>query len=541
MAQKTNNNKQRWVRSGGSSIKSKTRFNWRKYLPIILVVAALGGLFVWRSFAQVKLYPYQYSVYQCDSGKFDKAKINPDDKCLQSSAEAITFRLYDASSNKTPDTKGYQYWVQKLAGDRTQPSEASASLINGLKSKNNTQYVEALYNNAFGRKADTRGKVYWKSKLDKKQWNRERVLAHFAASNESVSKNKAAFANFLIKAPQVKVVQTAVLNRDKQLYTSAINSSKAKKQSDSIPALQTAAKQAKDSAVTTAKKNSISSGDLTSMQNNDKTVRDNLAKIEKVKTAIRPLVIANKVIYSKAKDVEDYSPDISAKAIKKNYDDTQKLYKGVDDSIKALGAYLIDIATNYNQAEDKYEAVAANNSNSTGTQIPDINTDTGTIKCPKIQALNKNSPSKCIEWAEKWYNRNFDPDIAVNGEWGPDTERAILYRAYDTVEHLFARPEMSCNYEPQLSALNQYYPKLGAVRVRHRRPNGLTRTYRIDALNCYSVTDGWSTHYVKTGVCKLPYRAVYSQGYRKIIMPNLGAIDVAVICYKGYNSDLTVV
>jgi len=346
--------KQSWSKKGSTKLSKVKKFSWKKYLPVIIAIALVGGFFVWRSFAGTKLYDYQYSVYQCDGGKFSNKLINPDDKCIEKSAESFVYRMYDAARNKAPDSKGYQYWVQKLAGDRTQPSEAAASFITSLKDKNNEQFVDALYNNAFGRKADTKGKAYWKGKLDKKEWSRERVLAHFAATSESVRKNKAAFATFLSRAPRVKVVQTALKKRDENLYKAAVNASNAKKQADSIKAMQTVAKQAKDTAASTAKKSTISLKDLTSMQNNDKTVRDNLAKIEKIKATIKTLVNSNKKLYDESYKVEQYSPDISAKDINKNYADTLKFYNAVDIATKELGTYLKDIASSYKSAEDKY-------------------------------------------------------------------------------------------------------------------------------------------------------------------------------------------
>jgi hypothetical protein len=347
-----------WSKKGKTNLKSKKKFSWKKFLPIIILISLVGGFFVWRSFAATKLYPYQYSVYQCSS--FDKTKIDTKDDCFNESAEALTYRLYAGVLGRDPDPSGFKFWTQKLAGDRERPTRMATRMISGsktAKSKSNRQFVAGLYAGALGRKNQSKGSLdAWQKRLDNKSWSRGKMAAHFA--NEDLSKRRKAneFANYIKKAPQVIIKENAKRKQEERLWTSAVRVNEAKKQYDGITRLTKDARNNRSVAGSHAKKSKPSKSDLKAIASNEKTVRKYLAKVPPVKKKITKWKNRNKALYVQAKKVSDYSPDLSSKDIKKNYEKvlfyealTDNVYNGIKKVIK-------DISGSYKWSEGKYEA-----------------------------------------------------------------------------------------------------------------------------------------------------------------------------------------
>jgi len=371
MAQKKTTSKRSYSTKGSTGLKNKSKFNWRKYIPVIVLISLVGGFFVWRSFAGVKLYPYQYSVYSCSG--FNNTKIKPDDKCVGESAEALTIRMYQGVLGRAPESKsnlkdakgkpvvpGYQFWVQKLAGDRTKTNDAGNQFVAASKTvsaKSNQVFVEDLYKNMYGKKGDAKGIKYWKDQLDsKKKYTRGMVTMYFATQQSAITAQKAKVANYISTAPKVAVVQTAQKDQDVRLVQITQKANEGKKQYDSIAGYVGSARKNRDTAKSIAGKSVPSRADLTSIANQEKAVR---AYRGKTSGAINGAITAagkSKEIYTRAKAAADYSPDISADKVKAQYDkavvwraSAEGVNKDLDNLIKEISGY-------YKTAEGKYEA-----------------------------------------------------------------------------------------------------------------------------------------------------------------------------------------
>lgn len=171
--------------AGSGGISTLKKLNWKRSLPVVVVVALVGGFLVFRSFAGQTLYKYQYSAYQCTG--FNKADIakNTADTCVGASAEALTFRYYQGIFGRNPDAAGYKFWVQQLAGDRERPSRSAEKILATREASydklSNADYVSAAYKNILRRNADTGGQTYWLGQLDSKKQTRDFLLRTFAA------------------------------------------------------------------------------------------------------------------------------------------------------------------------------------------------------------------------------------------------------------------------------------------------------------------------------------------------------------------------
>lgn len=352
--------------SGGTKLKAIKGFQWSRALPIVAVVSLVGGFLVWRSFAATTLYVNQYSVYQCSNGQFNKSKINAADKCVQSSAEALAYRYYKAIGS-TPDTatgkggkaSGYAFWTQRFAGDRVTPTDAGSQFIAGSKTasaKSSQAFIESLYQNLLGRKADPSGLKYWRQQLDSKKWSRGKVLAHFATQEQAKKVTQAQFANFLSKAPQVKINETAKKDRDIRLVKSTSNANESEKLYNTIKGLPAAAKKEADSAKSISSKRVPSLSDLKTIAANEKAARGYASRTNTPRNKLNEYNRQNKAFYDRAKAVSAYSPDISADGIKKQYDRTVVYSKVAGNANTDITNAIRSIASYYKVAEQKYEA-----------------------------------------------------------------------------------------------------------------------------------------------------------------------------------------
>ncbi len=96
--------------SGSGGIRLVQNFNWKRNVPVIIVVALVGGYFVWRSSASTT--PYDYSLRSCVTARIstntltmDYAMSNP--QCALYSNEAFVYRLYQAATGKNPSKSQY--------------------------------------------------------------------------------------------------------------------------------------------------------------------------------------------------------------------------------------------------------------------------------------------------------------------------------------------------------------------------------------------------------------------------------------------------
>ena len=84
---------------------------------------------------------------------------------------AMNIRLFSAAFLRDPDSGGLNYWVNQRWAGRGAVSIAnhfasSSEFIARYGTLSNTQYVDQIYLNIFGRSADSGGRAYWTQKLD---------------------------------------------------------------------------------------------------------------------------------------------------------------------------------------------------------------------------------------------------------------------------------------------------------------------------------------------------------------------------------------
>lgn len=98
-------------------------------------------------------------------------------------------RLYFAYFGRIPEFEGLNYWAdQYLSG--MDLDEISARFYDSSEFRtlndtpDNDAYIEVLYQNIFGRKADTEGKEYWLNERLEEGTSRERVLQEMSDSDE---------------------------------------------------------------------------------------------------------------------------------------------------------------------------------------------------------------------------------------------------------------------------------------------------------------------------------------------------------------------
>ncbi|MBP9738512.1 DUF4214 domain-containing protein [Candidatus Saccharibacteria bacterium] len=170
--------------AGSGGLSAVKKFNWKRSTPVIVITALVGGFFVFQSFAGQTLYSYQYSAYQCPSFNKESTENNSTDLCVGKSAEALTYRYYEATFARKPDNNGLKYWTQKLAGDRTKPSRVAAIMIESNEANygqmSDEDFVAKLYQSVLGRNGDTGGIAYWKGQLTSKKKTRDEAVAYFA-------------------------------------------------------------------------------------------------------------------------------------------------------------------------------------------------------------------------------------------------------------------------------------------------------------------------------------------------------------------------
>lgn len=108
-----------------------------------------------------------------------------------STNEANAMRLYQGLLDRSADQGGAQYWeTQVAAGESTQTVAnafmASQEYITDYGTQTNSQFVNQIYENAFGRSADAGGLAYWVGTLDQGA-SRAGVAVAIVGSPEAIS------------------------------------------------------------------------------------------------------------------------------------------------------------------------------------------------------------------------------------------------------------------------------------------------------------------------------------------------------------------
>ncbi len=206
---------------GGSSLGKKTTlFSKRNGLIVAGLAAIVGLVFVAFSFASgPSLGAYQYSVNNCKTLRANgtTGKLLPQTEstrnCINKSAEAAVYRMYIGVLGRTPDASGYQYWTQRLAGDKVASSAVVRSFLSSSQVKakltslkTNGQFVAYLASKFQGNDKLTSYDKYWLKRLDAKKKTRSEVIRQYIFAKETVAYQQAGFDLFLEDAPRVNVV-----------------------------------------------------------------------------------------------------------------------------------------------------------------------------------------------------------------------------------------------------------------------------------------------------------------------------------------------
>ncbi|PSL14124.1 2',3'-cyclic-nucleotide 2'-phosphodiesterase (5'-nucleotidase family) [Marinobacterium halophilum] len=113
---------------------------------------------------------------QVDTNKSEDMRIQnlafKEDEVLANNTDAVV-RLYDTLFDRTPDTAGLAHWHEQLQQGARIETIATAFMASheyqqglGNDLLDNVEFIDILYQNAFGRSAETAGAEYWLSQLE---------------------------------------------------------------------------------------------------------------------------------------------------------------------------------------------------------------------------------------------------------------------------------------------------------------------------------------------------------------------------------------
>ncbi|MBP9738906.1 DUF4214 domain-containing protein [Candidatus Saccharibacteria bacterium] len=173
--------------AGDGGLTTVKKFNWRRAVPIVLVISIAGGYFVFRSFAGT--YGLCKAAWADNglSGQYNK-------ECVTNSDEAAVIRLYYGVFGRAPDASGLRYWSDKLLTKKLTLTQVAQQFTTSSEFKNkygalsNEAFVKAMYVQIFGREPDSAGLTYWTNKLNAKTTTRESMVVSFTQSSEMKNK-----------------------------------------------------------------------------------------------------------------------------------------------------------------------------------------------------------------------------------------------------------------------------------------------------------------------------------------------------------------
>lgn len=119
-----------------------------------------------------------------DDGSIITAMANQD--------QGVVARLYETILNREAEADGLQSWVSELQSGATDLASIAAGFVNSQEFQNltqgttNSEFLDLLYQQSFGREADAAGKAAWLDLLDSGAATREGLAIGFAASQEAI-------------------------------------------------------------------------------------------------------------------------------------------------------------------------------------------------------------------------------------------------------------------------------------------------------------------------------------------------------------------
>lgn len=360
--------------SGSGGLNTLKNFNWKRALPVVLLISIAGGYFVFRSFAGSLIYNYQFSRSECSTVSNPNTKalssatqladssrsVNPSDlDCDQQSAEAMVYRMYQGVLGREPDPAGFKFWVQKLAGDRAKPSEMATQLLQNKSISNLSapEYVTWMYKQFNGRsQPDDKGLAFWTKHLNDKSWSRSGMAAHFAAQKTSKDFYQSRYAAYIAKVPALKISQDALNAQKTRTRSAASNAVTAKTYYKAALKYAQNTKMNLSAAKNIASKSVPSSSDLTVISFNEKTARATLANAQKAARLAKSNYLKADALAQNASKVAKYSPDISDSGVKSERNKALLYSNGAEKATNQIVDTIKSIAGQYQIAEKKYAA-----------------------------------------------------------------------------------------------------------------------------------------------------------------------------------------
>ncbi len=391
-------------------------------LAIAGVLALIGVVAVVASQASgTPKYQYAASKYcVAANGKTSEKAVQD---CKNTSAEAMVYRLYSGLYGRTPDSGGYKYWTQQLAGDRIKVTQTSLVVEQVNKMGSDTAFVKALYANMLKRQAAQKEVDQWVGRLKasgSNKWSRQKVVAQFAISGEAIRKNQASWNAFFASAPTVAVEQTAAKEqkaRYEKMFTDY--SQPATRDKEAAKAALDTAKAQSNAAAKSADKNPPSAADLNSIAANQ-TNASNASSTASVRAAAAAAKAEGaKQLFEDAKALGEYATDIgnnsaySLKQIAARYRVAKNAATAAKSYAASAKARVNDIAKKYVAAEKKYQAelqrLAAEKAKLETTKKSKPNDEPGV----KVQGTNVDADKRCNTVALSEYKKV--PTITYQG------------------------------------------------------------------------------------------------------------------------------
>lgn len=231
------------------------------------------------------------------------------------------YRLYRGISGKSPDTAGYAFWTQKLAGDRVKATELDLTVSQTAKMGSDTAFVKAVYRNMLKREATDKEMLSWRDKLKaegNKKLTRQKMIVQFAVSSEAIRKNQTDFNAYIARVPAVNVVQNAA-NDQKKRFNAMLKDYQQpnKSEADKAAALVVQAQKQLDAANAKASKKQadITSEDLGAIRTNQSNVEGYYSKAQTYATDTANRAAAAQRLYARSKELANYALDIKGNAV----------------------------------------------------------------------------------------------------------------------------------------------------------------------------------------------------------------------------------
>lgn len=347
-------------RLGGSFLtKPKAKlFGGRRGFVVAGLLAIVGLVAVAFTFA-AGTPNYQYTIgSQAKSGSGLNHNAH--------SAEGFTYLAYKGVVGRIPSTAEINAWSQRLAGDRTKPSEVLATIMARVPSGSNDIFVATMYKNFLGRKPDRKGQDYWLKQL-KGGRSRQSVVLGFIGSNEVIKYNQAG----LLALTPATIVETARNAQSKRAADAKANTAQAKRYSQVATNNFNYAKQLRDQIeqIKNKPRSSTTQADVTTAkQKRDRmiSVYVNATKANYEKTLY--VTQTTKNLLRDAKALQSRAPDLSAGEVQKQYNEAanyQKVAAGVN---KYAQQYVGETQKFINQIQNNIRPAANSNGWIMGTR-----------------------------------------------------------------------------------------------------------------------------------------------------------------------------